>query len=132
MVNVFDNISLLIKLSVIKSESAPKSKLCNEKSSTNMREKLASRLGFILLSAGCAIGLGNVWRFPYIAGQNGGGWFVAIFLVFLVLVGLPVLMMEFATGRAARKSIARLHETLTPEKSGGGCLVMPACSAMSC
>ena len=81
-----------------------------------MREKLASRLGFILLSAGCAIGLGNVWRFPYIAGQNGGGWFVAIFLVFLVLVGLPVLMMEFATGRAARKSIARLHETLTPEK----------------
>lgn len=83
-----------------------------------MRERLASRLGFILLSAGCAIGLGNVWRFPYIAGQNGGGWFVAIFLVFLVLVGLPVLTMEFATGRAAQKSIARLHAVLTPEKKG--------------
>lgn len=83
-----------------------------------MREKLASRLGFILLSAGCAIGLGNVWRFPYIAGQNGGGWFVVIFLVFLGLVGLPVLMMEFAAGRAAQKSMARLHEVLTPEKKG--------------
>jgi len=81
-----------------------------------MREKLASRLGFILLSAGCAIGLGNVWRFPYIAGQNGGGWFVAIYLAFLVIVGLPVLMMEFASGRAAQRSVARLHETLTPEK----------------
>lgn len=83
-----------------------------------MREKLASRLGFILLSAGCAIGLGNVWRFPYIAGQNGGGWFVAIFLVFLLLVGLPVLMMEFAAGRAAQRSIAKLHGVLTPEKTG--------------
>ena len=81
-----------------------------------MREKLATRLGFVLLSAGCAIGLGNVWRFPYIAGQNGGGWFVAIFLVFLALVGLPVLMMEFAAGRAAQKSIVRLHEVLTPGK----------------
>jgi len=83
-----------------------------------MREKLASRLGFILLSAGCAIGLGNVWRFPYIAGQNGGGWFVAIYLLFLLIVGLPVLMMEFASGRAAQKSMARLHEALTPEKKG--------------
>ena len=83
-----------------------------------MREKLATRLGFVLLSAGCAIGLGNVWRFPYIAGQNGGGWFVAIFLIFLMIVGLPILTMEFATGRAAQKSIARLHEALTPEKKG--------------
>jgi len=80
------------------------------------REKLASRIGFILLSAGCAIGLGNVWRFPYIAGQNGGGWFVAIYLVFLAILGLPVLMMEFAIGRAAQRSIARAHEALTPEK----------------
>lgn len=81
-----------------------------------MREKLGSRLGFILLSAGCAIGLGNVWRFPYICGQNGGGWFVVIYLLFLLIVGLPVLMMEFSSGRAAQKSVVRLHETLTPEK----------------
>ena len=81
-----------------------------------MREKLASRLGFIFLSAGCAIGLGNVWRFPYIAGQNGGGWFVALYLVALALIGLPILLMEFAAGRAAQRSIARLHATLTPEK----------------
>lgn len=79
-----------------------------------MREKLASRLGFIFLSAGCAIGLGNAWRFPYIAGQNGGGWFVALYLFALALVGLPILLMEFAAGRAARRSIARLHATLTP------------------
>jgi len=80
------------------------------------RERLASRLGFILLSAGCAIGLGNVWRFPYIAGQNGGGWFVALYLVFLVLLGLPILVMEFATGRASQRSIVKMHDVLTPEK----------------
>jgi len=84
--------------------------------SCDNRERLGTRLGFILLSAGCAIGLGNVWRFPYIAGQNGGGWFVALYVVFLVLIGLPILMMEFATGRAAQKSIASLHATLTSEK----------------
>ena len=81
-----------------------------------MREKLSSRLGFILLSAGCAIGLGNVWRFPYVAGQAGGGCFVLFYLVFSLLLGIPVLTMEFAAGRAAQRSIARLHETLTPEK----------------
>lgn len=81
-----------------------------------MREKLSSRLGFILLSAGCAIGLGNVWRFPYIAGQDGGGCFVVFYLLFSLLLGIPVLTMEFAAGRAAQRSIARLHETLTPEK----------------
>lgn len=81
-----------------------------------MREKLSSRLGFILLSAGCAIGLGNVWRFPYVAGQDGGGCFAAFYLLFSLLLGIPVLMMEFAAGRAAQRSIARLHETLTPEK----------------
>ena len=81
-----------------------------------MREKLSSRLGFILLSAGCAIGLGNVWRFPYVAGQNGGGCFLLVYLVFLLILGIPVLTMEFAAGRAAQKSIARLHETLTPGK----------------
>ena len=81
-----------------------------------MREKLSSRLGFILLSAGCAIGLGNVWRFPYVAGQDGGGCFAAFYLLFSLVLGIPVLMMEFAAGRAAQRSIARLHETLTPEK----------------
>ena len=81
-----------------------------------MREKLASRLGFILLSAGCAIGIGNVWRFPYVTGQSGGGWFVLIYLFFLTVLGIPVLMMEFACGRAAQRSIAKLHETLTPER----------------
>ena len=81
-----------------------------------MREKFASRLGFIFLSAGSAIGLGNVWRFPFVAGQNGGGWFVAIYLVCLLLIGLPVLVMEFAVGRASQRSIVRSHETITPEK----------------
>lgn len=80
------------------------------------RESLATRLGFIFLSAGCAIGLGNVWRFPTVVGKNGGGWFVLLYLVFLVLLALPVLVMEFATGRAAQRSIAQLHATLTPKK----------------
>ena len=80
-----------------------------------MRERLASRLGFILLSAGCAIGIGNVWRFPYVTGQSGGGWFVLLYLFFLSVLGIPVLVMEFAVGRAAQRSLARAHETLTPE-----------------
>lgn len=80
------------------------------------RESLATRLGFIFLSAGCAIGLGNVWRFPYVVGQNGGGWFVVLYLVFLALLAIPVLVMEFATGRAAQQSIAGLHRAIVPEK----------------
>ena len=59
------------------------------------RERLGSRLGFILLSAGCAIGVGNVWKFPYLAGQNGGGLFVLFYLIFLVIMGIPVMTMEF-------------------------------------
>ena len=81
-----------------------------------MREKLASRLGFILLSAGCAIGIGNVWRFPYVCGQSGGGAFVAIYLFFLAILGIPVLIMEFAAGRAAQRSITVLHRELQPER----------------
>ncbi len=69
------------------------------------REKLSSRLGFILLSAGCAIGLGNVWRFPYITGRYGGAAFVLLYLLFLVFMGVPVMIMEFAIGRAGRKNI---------------------------
>ena len=82
------------------------------------RENFASRLGFILMSAGCAIGLGNVWRFPYIVGQNGGGLFVLLYLKSLVLLAIPVLVMEFATGRAAQQSIIKVHTTLTPPRKG--------------
>ena len=64
------------------------------------REKLGSRLGFILISAGCAIGIGNVWKFPYMAGQGGGGTFVLFYLIFLALLGLPVMTMEFSVGPA--------------------------------
>ncbi|WP_318678411.1 hypothetical protein [Treponema sp.] len=79
------------------------------------RESLGSRLGFLLLSAGCAIGLGNVWRFPYITGKYGGAAFVLIYLVFLVILGLPVMVCEFAVGRASRKSMSAAFETLEPE-----------------
>lgn len=78
------------------------------------REHFASRLGFILISAGCAIGLGNVWRFPYITGQYGGAAFVLLYLVFLVILGLPVMVMEFAVGRASQKSAARAFDKLQP------------------
>ena len=77
-----------------------------------MREKLGSRLGFILLSAGCAIGLGNVWRFPYITGLYGGGVFVLFYFVFLIIMGLPILSMEFSLGRASKKSIIRAFNEL--------------------
>ena len=79
------------------------------------RETLGSRLGFLLLSAGCAIGLGNVWRFPYITGKYGGAAFVLIYLIFLVILGLPVMVCEFAVGRASRKSMAAAFKELEPE-----------------
>ena len=81
------------------------------------RERLGSRLGFILLSAGCAIGIGNVWKFPYMVGQYGGGMFVLIYLVCLVLLGVPVMTMEFAMGRASQKSPVRLYHELEPKGS---------------
>lgn len=80
------------------------------------RERLGSRLGFILLSAGCAIGIGNVWKFPYMVGENGGAAFVLIYLFFLAILGVPVLTMEFALGRASQKSPVRLYQQL--EKKG--------------
>lgn len=79
------------------------------------REKFSSRLGFILISAGCAIGLGNVWRFPYITGKYGGGIFVLIYMFFLIAMGLPVVIMEFSMGRASQKSIAKSYEVLEPK-----------------
>ena len=85
--------------------------MANEKE----RETLGSRLGFLLLSAGCAIGLGNVWRFPYITGKYGGAAFVLIYLIFLVILGLPVMVCEFAVGRASRKSVAGAFKELEPE-----------------
>ena len=81
------------------------------------RENFKSRLGFILVSAGCAIGIGNVWRFPYVAGQNGGGLFVLLYLIFLVLMGVPVLTMELAVGRASRKSAVLGYKKLEKPKS---------------
>ena len=81
------------------------------------REKFSSRLGFILISAGCAIGLGNVWRFPYIVGEYGGAAFVLVYLVFLLILGLPIVIMEFAVGRASRKSAAVSFDVLEPKGS---------------
>lgn len=81
------------------------------------RERLGSRLGFILLSVGCAVGLGNVWKFPWLVGQNGGGIFVLIYLACLALIGIPVLTMEFSIGRAAQKSPAKMYQQLEPKGS---------------
>lgn len=83
----------------------------------NERENFKSRLGFILVSAGCAIGLGNVWKFPYICGQNGGAAFILIYLVFLAILGWPILMTEFAIGRGSKRSIAQSFSILETEKS---------------
>ncbi len=80
------------------------------------RERLGSRLGFILLSAGCAIGIGNVWKFPYMVGKNGGGAFVLIYLFFLAVMGIPALTIEFSLGRASQKSPVRIYKELTPGK----------------
>lgn len=80
------------------------------------REKLGSRLGFILLSAGCAIGVGNVWKFPWMVGQYGGGAFVVFYMLFLIILGLPIMTMEFAVGRASQKSPVRAYQEL--EKPG--------------
>lgn len=79
------------------------------------REKFSSRLGFILISAGCAIGLGNVWKFPYITGQYGGAAFVLIYIAFLILMGIPILVAELAVGRASQQSIARAMDVLEPK-----------------
>ena len=81
------------------------------------RENFRSRLGFLLVSAGCAIGIGNVWKFPYVTGENGGGVFVLFYLLFLVIMGVPVLTMELAVGRASRKSAVLSYKALEPSGS---------------
>lgn len=81
------------------------------------REKLGSRLGFILLSAGCAIGMGNVWKFPFITGQNGGALFVLIYIAFLIILGVPIMTVEFAMGRASQKSPVKMYQELEPADS---------------
>ena len=86
------------------------------KQASGGRERLGSRLGFILLSAGCAIGVGNVWRFPYITGQYGGGAFVLLYLIFLVIMGIPIMAMEFSLGRASQKSPICLYDGLQKPK----------------
>ena len=84
------------------------------------REKLGTRLGFLLLSAGCAIGVGNVWKFPWMVGQYGGGAFVLIYIIFLLILGLPVMTMEFSMGRAAQKSPIMMYQAITPDKMSWG------------
>ena len=81
------------------------------------REKFGSRLGFILVSAGCAVGLGNVWKFPYICGLNGGAAFVVIYLIFLAILGFPIVCAEFTIGRGSGKGAAKAFEVLEPEGS---------------
>ena len=81
------------------------------------RESIGSRLGFILLSAGCAIGIGNVWRFPYMVGENGGGFFVLVYVLFLLILGVPILTMEYAIGRSSRLSVLSAFKKLEPKNS---------------
>ena len=86
------------------------------------REKFSSRLGFILISAGCAIGLGNVWRFPYITGKYGGAAFVLVYLFFLLILGLPIMVMEFAVGRASQKVRRCPLMFWSPKAPNGTCI----------
>lgn len=86
-------------------------------SQNQQREQLGSRIGFLLLAAGCAIGLGNVWRFPYIAGAYGGALFVFIYIGFLLAVGVPILVMEFSVGRAAQRNLGAALQKLEPKGS---------------
>ena len=93
------------------------------------RESFQSRLGFILVSAGCAIGIGNVWKFPYVTGANGGGVFVLFYLLSLILMGVPILTMELAVGRASRQSAVLSYKALEPQGSKWhlhGCILFHA------
>ena len=92
------------------------------------RERLGSRLGFIMLSAGCAIGCGNVWKFPWMCGRNGGGSFMLLYILCLLVLGLPVMVMEFSVGRAAQASPIYMYQRLEKPATSGAC---SACSASS-
>ena len=81
------------------------------------RESFKSRIGFLLVSAGCAIGIGNVWKFPFITGEYGGGVFVLFYLIFLLIMGIPVLTMELAVGRGSKKGAVEGYRTLEPKGS---------------
>lgn len=83
------------------------------------REKLGSRLGFIMLSAGCAIGVGNVWKFPYMVGENGGGAFVLLYLFFLLILGIPVLTIEFSIGEPLKRALSDCIAYLLPKRANG-------------
>lgn len=96
------------------------------------RESFASRLGFLLVSAGCAIGIGNVWRFPTVAGQSGGGVFVLFYLIFLLAMGVPVLTMELAVGRAGRGTATQAYRALEKRARSGICTAICACWAAAC
>lgn len=102
------------------------SDLNEEKEKGIAREHFGTRLGFILVSAGCAVGLGNVWRFPYVCGQYGGGAFVVMYLVFLAIIGWPILAMEFSVGRASQRGIARSYDRLEPKGSKWHVLKWPS------
>ena len=94
------------------------------------RESFRSRLGFLLVSAGCAIGIGNVWRFPYVTGKNGGGYFVLFYILCLLIMGVPVLTMELAVGRASRKSaISPGEESIAPKALANSSVLMPEWNA---
>ena len=96
------------------------------------RERLGSRLGFILLSAGCAIGLGNVYKFPYMVGENGGGIFVLIYLFFLLTMGVPVMTMELALGRASQKSVVKMYDEIQPKEVDGTYMDFLPCLQIMC
>ena len=88
----------------------------------NHRDRLASRIGFIMLSAGCAIGCGNVWKFPWMCGQNGGGSFMLLYLICLLVLGLPVMIMELSVGRASQASPLYMYQKLSKKDSRWGIL----------
>ncbi len=91
--------------------------ITSENKSQPSRESFKSRLGFLLVAAGCAIGIGNVWRFPFMVGKNGGAIFVLFYAIFLLILGIPILTMELAVGRASKKSSVRAFESLEPKGS---------------
>ena len=100
--------------------------------SSKKRATFHSRLGFILVSAGCAVGLGNVWKFPYICGENGGGAFLLIYLLCLLLLGLPIVICEFAIGRGSRRSISQALNILNSRAADGTSPNTPALPEIIC